>query len=253
MSQTIVFNSAKLNGALTTDMTMTFGEAVRLGDFNWEVAMIKANLWYFHFNVTSRSFVYERDDGSATDYTINFPDGIYSVGDLNTYIRTEMKANGHSGTDAAGNDVFYISLAGNRSTGKVYLAIDNPSGVTYKAKLGEAGNIANLIGFAEATVSTSAYGANVADINNGVDAWQIRCDLVNGSYDNGAASEILHQFVPRSAPGSNIEIEPINPVYLQVNKATITRIRLYVTDQNGNILDLHGEDVVVMLHLRSMK
>ena len=254
MSLALTFNSSQISNSTTSDLTSRFENPLYLGGLDWECALVKANLWYFHFNLVSKLFRYTRDDGSLIQHDITFPDGIYSLTQINDFIQATMREDGHTTTDADGQIIYPITLTGNPSTGKVGLTLVNPPGVTFQMIIpATGGSLGTILGFNAGTYSGSTVGANVADINNGVDAWQLRCDLVNGSYDNGSASQILYQFTPRSAPGSNIEIEPINPLYLQVNKSTISSVRVWMTDQSGNALDFHGEDMIIMLHLRKLE
>ena len=79
----------------------------------------------------------------------------------------------------------------------------------------------------------------------------IHCNIVGGSYDNNMASDIIYSFNPASEPGSLISINPINPVYLPVSAQNdIQYITMKLTDQNGRLINLNGQHVNYLLHLR---
>jgi hypothetical protein len=63
---------------------------------------------------------------------------------------------------------------------------------------------------------------------------------------------VLLSFTPDVPPQAAFDVEPYNPTYIQVNKETISSIRIRLTDQNDNLLDLEGEDVVVILSLKAI-
>ena len=88
------------------------------------------------------------------------------------------------------------------------------------------------------TVWTSAPFPNQADISNGITSWQVRCSLVGSSYQNGAATDVLFNFVPAVAPGGAFGVQPAFPLKHQLNAKNITSVSFKITDQNGAILNL---------------
>lgn len=243
MSITLDFDtSTDTSGANSDDITFPFQNPIKLGNLNWEVALLKVNCWYSVYNVVSQTFEYSHNSGS-TFTTVSLPDGLYTVADFNAGLHAEMQANGH--WDSV-NEEYYINLVANYATGKVYLEIKDAN---YQFRVAN-NNIPTLLGFDAGTYTTSQYGENIPDINLGVDLFVVNCDLVDGSYANGKQAQQLFKFTPNSPAYSNIEIEPINPMYLQVNKSTITSIRLWMTDQAGNRLNFNTEDIQYQLQLR---
>lgn len=79
---------------------------------------------------------------------------------------------------------------------------------------------------------------NQADISNGITSWQVRCSLVGTSYQNGAASDVLYNFLPSVAPGGAYAVQPAFPLKHQLNVKNITSVQFRITDQNGNVLNL---------------
>ena len=71
----------------------------------------------------------------------------------------------------------------------------------------------------------------------------VNVDCVTSSYVKGAPSSVLYSFFPRVSPGVKIIQEPYQRLYLPIIPQDIHRIRLTLTDQNGKILDLRGEEL----------
>lgn len=86
---------------------------------------------------------------------------------------------------------------------------------------------------------TVIEGENIADITNGNDIIYIHCDVVNGSLINQNNSEVIYSFTPRDVPGVIVSKEFNNLIYYPVNRDSIRRIRMRVTNQNGELIDLN--------------
>ena len=70
----------------------------------------------------------------------------------------------------------------------------------------------------------------------------INIDIISGSYINGAAQASICSFFPDCSPGYKIIENPHNLLYLSITADTIHSITVWLTDQNGNDLNLRGEN-----------
>ena len=61
---------------------------------------------------------------------------------------------------------------------------------------------------------------------------------------------VIYSFYPKVNPGYKIIQKPHNPIYLPVYIKDINNINVRITDQNNNLLDLRGEEVVIRFHIR---
>jgi hypothetical protein len=88
-----------------------------------------------------------------------------------------------------------------------------------------------------------------------VNSLLIHCDIINQSYINSDTSDVLYSFVPNSAPGSNIQVQPKpSMIYLPLKIPDfIYKIRMYITDQLNRTVNFNGEPITYMLHLRKQK
>ena len=83
----------------------------------------------------------------------------------------------------------------------------------------------------------------------------VNINIISGSNVNGNQSPVIYSFNPNKvSPGYKIDERP-NPklIYFPVNTLAINSIRIWLTDQNNNLIDLRGETVTISLHLRESK
>jgi hypothetical protein len=74
-----------------------------------------------------------------------------------------------------------------------------------------------------------------------------------GSYVNGFQAPTLYCFHPNVSPGYKI-VERPNPslIYYPISRHDISRMRVWLTDQNGDLIDLRGEAITVRVHVREI-
>jgi len=218
------------------------------GDEYFEIAVDKVSLWYSWYNISTKrgnnKFVY---NNGVEDVTITIDDGNYSIGGLNAFIHSRMKANGDYNS-ASTPESYYITIVPNINTNRVYAEV--VGGYTMKFT---DGTLYKLMGWNEDDeITASGDAPNIADFLNGLSSVLIRCDIVDGyaSVLDGVASDVITSFFPQSAPSSHIEIIPRNLLFLRVNQTYVSSIRMYITDQKGDPIDFNGEPITYFLRLR---
>ena len=74
-----------------------------------------------------------------------------------------------------------------------------------------------------------------------------------GSYVEGSQSPALYSFYPNVPPGYTI-VELPNPslVYYPLSRNDISKMRVWLTDQTGNLIDLQGETLTIRIHVREI-
>jgi hypothetical protein len=118
--RTIVLNSNNLvQDGLNNKLVYRFPNSVLFK--NTYVAVQSASLYYSWYNISASlgnnifQFYFPDAGGLMTLYTVTFPDGIYEVTDLSSYLQFFCLENGLYYTTPAGSNVFYITLAVNIS------------------------------------------------------------------------------------------------------------------------------------------
>ncbi len=233
------------------DFTIDFPNEIFVKGSQYELGLLKCNLWYSYYNVKSNSNTFQYTNNLAQTRTVTIPFGNYSIIDLNNYIHSVMKTNGDYSV-ILGIDTFNINIEPNYNTLRTILELTNSYTINFTIS-----DFSLLLGFDKLVYNFSGTqeGQEVANINDGVNSLLIHCDIVAKSYQNNISSDILFTFVPDQPPGSNLEVYSKNEViYLPIkNFEFIRTIRLYITDQRNRIIDLNGEPVTYLLHLRKQK
>ena len=210
---------------------------------HYEIALISLETFYSIPNIRADNnmFMYSIDKGNSFRYII-IPVGSYELGQINDVIASEVgtlieiKPN-----TATLHSIIKISDANvqvdmSRSTLRTVLGFNatKPDG---KPNILEMGSVES-----ENTV-------NILDISSIL----VSCDLAGNSYLNGDLSAVLYSFFPGVGVGHKIIQRPSQPLYLPITKrGSINRIRLWITNQIGRLIDIRYENITVRLHIRSI-
>jgi len=82
----------------------------------------------------------------------------------------------------------------------------------------------------------------------------VNIDIVMGSHVNGSRSPALYSFYPNVSPGYKIVERPNSSlVYYLLSRHDTSSMRVWLTDQNGNLIELRGETVTIRIHVREIK
>jgi hypothetical protein len=176
---------------------------------------------------------------------ISLSTGAYELTAINNEIKRQIIANGDDGAS--------ISFSPNISTSKCILNIQNPA---YKVNFGVPNSMGNVLGFPNldnSLISGYNESPNIVDIMQ-VNSILVNLDIIMGSYVNGSSSPAIYSFYPNVAPGYKI-VERPNPslIYYPVSRDDISRMRVWLTDQNNNLVDFRGETITVRIHIRPRK
>ena len=98
----------------------------------------------------------------------------------------------------------------------------------------------------------SHEGINLANVNP-VNSILVNCSAVQGSYLNGIQKPILYSFTPNVPPGYRIVENIFSPVFLPISDKNLEYMKIWLTDQNNNRLNVRGEEVTLRMELRSRK
>ena len=69
----------------------------------------------------------------------------------------------------------------------------------------------------------------------------VKINIITGSYVNGSTQPTIYSFFPNVSPGYKIIENPQNLLYHPITSHTINSITIWLTDQNGNDINLRGE------------
>jgi hypothetical protein len=229
----------------TSDFT-TCHDSVTL-DLNkkYEAALLSLDTYNSIPNITENKnniFTYSTDDGK-TWKTIALNTGAYELPAINNEIKRQIITNG--------DDESAFNIAANISRLTSIVNIENPS---YKIDFGVDNSIGPVLGFDKVIISHGYNeSSNIVNIMQ-VNSILVNIDIIMGSYVNGSQSPTLYSFHTNVSPGYKITERP-NPslIYYPLSRHDISRMRVWLTDQNGTLVDLRGETVTMRIHVREIK
>ena len=241
----------------STDFITSYSPTIMLdSNKNYEAALISLDTYHSFPNIVSDDndpktienniFKYSNDDGK-TWKTITLDTGSYELSAINSEIQRQMIENGDFDVE---NNSFYINITTNISTLKSVIEITNDN---YKVYFGVESSIGPVLGFGP-TILSSGYNIspNIVDIMK-VNSILVNIDIIEGSYVNGSNSPTIYSFYPNVAPGYKIIERPTTIIYYPVSNYNIRTMRVWLTDQDGNSVDLRGEMLAVRVALREVK
>ena len=208
----------------------------------YEAALLSLDTYNSIPNVTKNKnnvLKYSTDDG-ATWKTIALDTGAYELQAINSEIKRQIIVNG--------DDESAINISANISK---LTSIVNIEKSRYKIDFGVSHSIGPVLGFKKVIIghgyNESPNIVNIMQVNSIL----VNLDIIMGSYVNGLQSPTLYSFYPNVSPGYKI-VERPNPslIYYPLSRHDISRIRVWLTDQNGNSIDLRGETLTVRIHVR---
>ena len=208
----------------------------------YEASLLSLDTYNSIPNVTKNKnnvLKYSTDDG-ATWKTIALDTGAYELQAINSEIKRQIIVNG--------DDESAINISANISKLTSIVNIEN---TRYKIDFGVSNSIGSILGFEKVIVghgyNESPNIVNIMQVNSIL----VNLDIIMGSYVNGLQSPTLYSFYPNVSPGYKI-VERPNPslIYYPLSRHDISRMRVWLTDQNGNSIDLRGEALTIRVHVR---
>jgi hypothetical protein len=163
--------------------------------------------------------------------TLTFPDGQYSLTDLNTSLSRVLLENGLSADN--------LTFSEDQPTQKVVFTSDT-AGAVVDTPLGSMFKILGLNQGVPLVMPTALVGVlapNIAAFNN-VEAFNLHLPtlLVDGLVLNGESLQVAAKIPITARPSSQIVYEPKVPTEIAVDHlagASVSTIIAYVTDQSG--------------------
>ena len=213
----------------------------------YEIALVNLETYYSFPNIdASNNYFRYSPDGGSTWFEIYIPMGGYGIADINDTIQQRMRQNNHYD---ANNDEYYITISANTNTLKSILILGN----NYQVDFRQNNSISSVLGFNN-NIYTLGFqeSENVVNILS-INSLLVNINLVSGSYINGTPQDTIYSFFPNVSPGYKIVESPINLVYLPIESNTIASMNTSLTDQNGRLLNLRGENLTIRFHIRESR
>lgn len=233
-----------LNGR-TSDFTTSHNSVMLMPDIKYEAALLSLDVYNSIPNIRegkNNVFTYSVDNG-VNWKTIILKAGAYELKEINKEIKRQMKSNGDN--DAA------ITIVANISRLTSMISIENED---YIIDFSVPNSVGSVLGF-ETQIIDYGYteSPNIVDII-AVNSIMVNIDIIEGSHVNGFPSPTIYSFYPNVSPGYKI-VERPNPslIYYPLSSHDISRMRVWLTDQDGNLIDFRGERITIRICVRESK
>ena len=231
-----------LSGRDTT-LYVNYSPELKL-DGTWGLALQNISTYNSIPNIDNTNNVFKYFNGT-TWKTITIGIGSYEIDELNSEITRLMKINGDY--DSV-NDMPYITIEPNLSRLTSEIHLNNG----YKVDFTTTNSLASVLGFGSIIIdkpyNESTNTINIINVNNIL----VQCDLVQSSYFNGKKGNIIYDFPITSSPGYRMVSTPTTLRYHNITTDTIGTMRVWLTDDNGKILDLRNELVTISLRFKKI-
>ena len=249
MSILLALSSSNRSRGVTDDYFIDFPQAISLEQkpgYQWLVSVHRISTFFSFYNISTdygNNVLRYSPNNGVTWKNITITGGQYSFTQLDSVINSLIVANG----DVANN----INILANFSELKFILKVTAP----YQVDL-SFGNLYQILGFSTAQIAApitaTTQGLLSANIQNGLNEIYLNCSLVNGSWFNDSVGETLNSFLPLTPAGSSIVVQYAQPIYVPLRTDTqyIRSVRIYLRDNLSRRVNLNGEDLQVILHLR---
>jgi hypothetical protein len=168
---------------------------------------------------------------------IIIPTGAYELSQVNEYVQSKLI------------NPTAFELVANNNTLKCIIRINHPD---IKIHFDHETSMKDMLGFRPIIIEGLGdhEGSTIVNILK-VNSVFVNCDIITGSYVNTSQKPVLYSFFPNVPPGYKVIEVPNTPIYLPISYNYIDCIRLWLTDQDDNRIDLRGEILTIRLVIRS--
>ena len=196
-------------------------------------------------NVTTSNNEFHYHNGTIWK-AIKLGVGSYEIEGIHAAIVRLMQANKDYDTV---NNIPYITIGANKN--RLTSTIDIATG--YQVDIGGVNTLGSLLGFNNKVILAAGYHESPNPVNIiTVNSIIVNCDVVKGSYINGVKSNHIYSFPVNVSPGFRMVSHPSTLQFHQLVVDQLDTITVWLTDEEGNNLDLRGELVTIRLRIQEL-
>lgn len=201
----------------------------------YEIALTNLDTYYSFPNIddTNTTFRYQKNGGNWT--VVKIPVGCYEIKAIRDEVNRQV-----------GNKNILIKANLNTLQCMLIIAKD------YTVDFNVTHSLATVLGFNKTEYTSGTHSSENAVNILRINSILVYLDIVTNSYIKGTMSPVIYTFFPNVSPGVKIVSTPKNLVYLPITVDTIYRMKVWLTDQDYNPLDLRGEELTIRFHLREI-
>jgi hypothetical protein len=165
--------------------------------------------------------------------TIYLPTGSYEITQINDEVTRHFATQGLGGSESPP-----FTISSNPAT---LSSVINITDSRYTIDMSKS-SISTVLGFSGRILRKGRHESDQPVNILPISSILVKCSIVSGSYVGGSEHPLLYSFFPEVSPGYKVIERPQHVVYLPVTlTGNIQNIRIWLSDQNHNPLDLRGE------------
>ena len=237
------------NGNKPSDFTIKYTNPIILDpNRQYEIGLNRIiSMSFTWFNITSElnnQKIRFSSDGGNNWTDLIFNSGVWNYIDFNTFLKDNTK------TGTASNPVYPISLEFDDTIFRTIITLAQ----NYQLDLTQS-DFNDLIGFNKHVLTNAEnVGDYIPNLSQDREILNIHSDLISDSLVDGDETDIIYSFSTSTlTPSYSFTQEPRRVQFNPVNKNTIYKIRIYITDGKRRIIDLNHSDTSFSLILREKK
>ena len=247
-----------------------------------KIALSNAQIPYSNFNIMSRyknhKFMYVSPELPATFFLVEFPDGFYTVEDMNYFLQQVMIENGHYLVNGDGENVYFLKISTNQNRYRIQLDCfvvpsvlpsgwSNPASFNLSAYGGltfgwmflePLSTFYKLIGFND-DIFGSGFASNQSYLGPNVpspalvNSYMITIPtLITQSNVSSNYLSAIYAITPNVDFGNNIIVEPRQLIFVDVNPGSYSYFDVILcSGDDGSQLLLQDNNSLIFLVLKS--
>ncbi len=214
----------------------------------YEIALLRLEMFYSFPNInSSNNSIRISIDSGKNWLDIQIPTGCYDIEGINDALQRLLPEKSNDGKVK----VPYVVLSSNKNTLKCVLEITKDSTIV---DFEIDNSIRSVLGFEAKKYKggqryESENKVNILSVNSIL----VHCDVINPSCVNGMLAPVIYNFSPNVSPAERIISQPQHIIYVPLTMSVIPSMTVWITDQNGKILDLRGEELTITFHIRKRR
>jgi hypothetical protein len=190
---------------------------------------------------------FQEDDQSA--YSITIPPGVYEIDEMNKTFQEQLKEFLAPFPNIEYDEEMF-QLSANNHTMKCEILS------TFNIDFSSSKCINTILGFESKLLKANTKHESSLPVNiMKVRLVRVDCNLVSGAYVNGKEMHTLFEFDIDVEPGYKLTKEPQNVIYLSVQpegRQYLHNITLKILDDQDNLINFRGEQIIVKVELRKL-
>ena len=237
------------NGNKPGDFTITYTNPIILDpNRQYEIGLNRIiSMSFTWFNVTkelNNQKIRYSSDGGANWTELILHAGVYNYIDFNSYLKDKIR------TGSTNYPSYPITLEFDDTIFRTIITLAQ----NYQLDLTQS-DFNDLIGFNKQILTTAEnIGDHIPNLSQDREILHIHTDLISDSLVDGDETDIIYSFSTSTlTPSYSFTQDPRRVQFSPVNKNTIYKIRIYITDGKQRIVDLNHSDTSFSLILREKR